>query len=331
MAVQEAPAAAPGRGEPSRPGRPAASSNAPAIRSLQQGWRGISVPFWIVTSRILVGLVLAHLVLVLLPQATQHLAGGVLDNGNWLGAFDRYDSRYYLFIAQHGYPAHLAAIPNHTFTAFFPGYSLLVAVVRGLTFGTVGELTCGIVVSWLAFAGAAILLYRLAERRFSQRVAVLATVLFCWFPTSLFFLSPYSEALFAFEIVLVLTLLERGWFLPAALVAGYASATSPESLALTVALVVVVALQTRSAVRVIAYGVLSGYGIVAYMVFLWNRFGNARVRPRPEVLGARRDAALRRALSKRAGAGALHHGVGDGPTESAGTHLRQPQMGVDPE
>lgn len=274
MAVQEAPTSAAGSGDQSPPHRHATSRRTPLIRSLQAGWGVVAIPFWIVAARIVAGVVLAHLVLVLLPQASQHLSGGILSNSRWLGAFDRYDSRYYLFIAQHGYPAHLAAIPNHTFTAFFPGYSLLVAVAHGVTFGTVGYLTCGIVVSWLAFAGAAILLYRLAERRFSTRVALIATVLFCWFPTSLFFLSPYSEALFAFEILLVLTCLERGWYLAAALVAGYASATSPESLALTVAVVVAVALGTRNVVKVVVYGALSGFGIGAYMLFLHARFGH---------------------------------------------------------
>jgi hypothetical protein len=235
-------------------------------------WSEISVPFWVSTSRIVVGLVFAHLILVLLPEAHQHIPiGGVLDHSTWLGAFDRWDSQYYLFIAQHGYPLHPSGLSQHT--AFFPGYSLLITAVHGLTFGTLSYLASATVVSWLAFVGAAILLYRLAERRFSTRVALIATVLFCWFPTSFFFMAPYSEALFAFEILLVLTCLERNRFLAAALVAAYASATSPESVALTLALMVAVGVATKSVVRVVAYGAISGFGLGAYMLFLWNQFG----------------------------------------------------------
>ena len=239
--------------------------------SLRDRLSEISVPFWISTTRIGLGLVFAHLVLVLLPQAHQTIPERVLNNGTWIGAFDRYDSQFYLFIAQHGYPLHPAGLAQHT--AFFPGYSLLITAVHGLTLGTVSYLTCGTLVSWLAFIGASVLLYHLAERRFSRRVALIATVLFCWFPTSLFFLAPYSEALFAFEILLVLTLIERNRFLAAALVAAYASATSPESVALTLALMAAVAIVAKSAVRTVVYGAISGVGLGVYMIFLWVQFG----------------------------------------------------------
>jgi hypothetical protein len=231
----------------------------------------VSIPFWIGTTRIVAGSIFAHLVLVLLPQSHQTLPLAPLNGDTWLGAFDRYDSQYYLFIAQHGYPVHPAGIEQHT--AFFPGYSFLITVVHGVTFGTLSYVTCGTILSWAAFVGASVLLYRVAERRFSPRVALVATLLFCWFPASLFFLSPYSEALFAFEIILVLTCMERGRYLSAALVAGYASATSPESIALTLALMIGAFLAGKGVLRVVAYGVISGAGIVAYMAFLWNQFG----------------------------------------------------------
>jgi hypothetical protein len=240
---------------------------------LRRRWSEISIPFWVSATRIGFGLVFADLVLVLLPQSHQTIPEKVLNNGTWLGAFDRYDSQYYLFIAQHGYPLHSTAV-NNSLTAFFPGYSLLVTVVRGITFGTVSTLTCGMVVAFAAFIAASVLLYRLAERRYGQRVALIATVLFCWFPSSLFFLSPYSEGLFALEIVLVLTFLDRGRFLAAAVVAAYASATSPESLALTIAIAVAAVLAGKGLARVVAYVAVSGVGLGAYGLFLLIRFNN---------------------------------------------------------
>jgi hypothetical protein len=220
-------------------------------------------------SRLGLGLVFAHLVVVLLPQARQHLSNGSLNNGTWLGTFDRWDSIYYMGIAQHGYP-----LSNMSQTAFFPGYPILIAVMHAVSFGSLTYLQSAMAVSWLAFTAASVVLYRLAARVFGPRVALLATVLFCWFPASLFFMAPYSEALFALEILLVVVLIERQAFLAAAVVAACASATSPESVALTVALVVAAALAGRGMPRTILYAVVSGLGIGGYMVYLWARFGH---------------------------------------------------------
>jgi hypothetical protein len=232
-------------------------------------WSGISVPFWISVTRIGLGVLFAHLVVVLFPQSRQHFPGGSLSSGTWLGAFDRWDSAYYLGIAQHSYPIH--GTPQ---TAFFPGYPLLIAIAHGATFGSLSYLDSAMIVSWLCFAAASIVLYRLGTRLFSQRVGLIATVLFCWFPASLFFLSPYSEALFALEILAVVSLVERKQFLIAALVAAFASATSPESVALTLAVVVAALLARKGLIRVALYGAVSVTGLVAYMIFLWARFND---------------------------------------------------------
>jgi hypothetical protein len=269
MAVQEAPALV-GQGNPSGTAEPPSPRPSfSAIQSARRVWSAVSVPFWICVSRIGLGLVFAHLVVVLLPQAHQHLGEGTLSGGTWLGAFDRWDSAYYVGIAQHGY-----SLTHPSQTAFFPGYPMLITVVHALTFGTLGYVASAMVVSWAAFIGASVLLYRLGERLFSQRVALIATVLFCWFPASLFFISPYSEALFAFEIILFLTYLERHRYLAAAAVAACASATSPESVALTVTLLVAMALARQGVVRIVAYVALSGLGVGAYALFLWARFGH---------------------------------------------------------
>jgi hypothetical protein len=237
------------------------------LAMLRRAWSRVAIPFWVSASRIGGGAVFAHLVVVLLPQSRQHLSDGSLSAGTWAGAFDRWDSAHYLGIAQHGY-----RLDNVSQTAFFPGYSLLVAAVHALSLGGLTYLQSSLAVSWIALVAASILLYQLAARLFGLRVALIATVLFCWFPASLFFLAPYSEALFALEIVAVLSLVERRCFLAAACVAAYASATSPESVALTVALVLAALLAGRGLWRILSYGVVSITGIAAYMVYLWARF-----------------------------------------------------------
>jgi hypothetical protein len=250
---------------------PLASHHQPAstLTSLQRQWRYVSVPFWIAASRIVLGLVFAHLVVVLLPQSRQHLPGATLNNGSWLGAFDRWDAAYYVGIAQHGYSVHSASQ-----TAFFPGYPLIITVGRALSLGALSYLQTATLLSWLAFAAGAIVLYRLTTKLYGPRVALIATALFCWFPASLFFMSPYSESLFTVQILVVLALIEREQFLAASMVAAFASATSPESIALTLALIAAAALAGRRVIWVLAYGAISGIGIVVYMVFLWAKFGS---------------------------------------------------------
>jgi hypothetical protein len=264
MAVQETALGA-GR-EPAPPPsevNPSASSHG----AIRQHWSGVTIPIWVATSRIVLGLLFAHLVVVLLPQSRQHFPGGTLSTNSWLGSFDRWDSAYYVGIAQHGYSVHLASQ-----TAFFPGYPLVVALGHSLSLGLLSYLQSAMVVSWVAFVAGAVVLHQLASKLYGPRVALIATALFCWFPASLFFMSPYSESLFALEILVVLTLIERKQFLAASLVAAFASATSPESVALTLALVVAAVLAGTRVVRVVAYGAISGIGIGIYMLFLWARF-----------------------------------------------------------
>jgi hypothetical protein len=237
------------------------------LSMLRRAWSRVAIPFWVRATRLGGGVVFAHLVVVLLPQSRQHLSNGSLSAGTWAGTFDRWDSTYYLGIAQHGYP-----LGNVSQSAFFPGYSLLVAAVHALSLGGLSYLQSSLTVSWIAFVAATILLYQLAARLFGLRVALIATALFCWFPASLFFLAPYSEALFALEIVALLSLIERERFAAAACMAAYASATSPESIALTVTLVLAAICARWGLWRIVSYAVVSIIGIAAYMVYLWARF-----------------------------------------------------------
>lgn len=237
--------------------------------ALRRLWSAVKIPFWISTSRIVVGMVFAHLVITLFPQALQHLGGGTLNNGTWFGSFDRWDSAYYTGIAAHGYPPSQAYL-----TAFFPGYPILIRLVHGITLGTLSYLDSAMVVSWLALIGATIMLYRLVVRHVDERSAAAASVLLCWFPSSVFFLAPYSETLLLFEILVVVTLLDQRRFLLASLVAAYASATSPEAVTLIVAIVVAAALCRKHVVQIAGYVAVSFSGLFVYALFLHARFGS---------------------------------------------------------
>jgi hypothetical protein len=223
---------------------------------------------WIAVSRLVAGVLIAHAVVVLFPQSMMHSKLGTLSRGTWLGAFDRWDAGHYTAIAAHGYGGH----PDQA--AFFPGYPLVIRLVGEVTGGTATDAQLGCLISFAAFVGAAGLLYPLVARRFGTRAGLVSTVLFCWFPTSVFYLAPYSEALFALEIVAVATLVDRGRWWWAAVVAGYASATSPESVALTAALVVAALVAGRGLRRTVGYAVVGSLGAAAYLVYLGVRLGS---------------------------------------------------------
>lgn len=231
-------------------------------------WLATRIGISIALSRIVAGVLVGHAATVLFPQAVIHSSLSTLSNGTWLGAFDRWDARYYTAIASHGYPSH-----HPDFRAFFPGYPLVVRAVHQAIGGSLGIVQTASLVSMAAFTLAAGLLFRLVHLRFNRRVALITTALFCWFPTSVFFLAPYSEALFSLEILVVATLIDKGRWWWAALVAGYASATSPESVALTAALVVASLVARRGLVRSIGYGVIASSGMVGFMIYLGFRFG----------------------------------------------------------
>ena len=109
--------------------------------------------------------------------------------GNLLVApFARWDSWWYLTIAQHGYDHQLMR------TAFFPLYPL---IVRGLGPIVGSNLIAGVIVSLVSFAVALVLLYRLALLELgSASRARLAVMLVAFCPVAFFFSAVYSESLF---------------------------------------------------------------------------------------------------------------------------------------
>ena len=220
-------------------------------------------------SRIAIGAIGGHLVVVLFPGSMQHSRLGTLSSGTWFGVFDRWDAGYYTTIAAHGYPRAPAPL-----RVFFPGYPLVVRVAHDLTGGGLTYSQAGCIVSWSAMVAASLLLFGLVDRRFGSRAALVSVVLFCWFPTSCFLLAPYSEALFILEILMVVTLIERGGWWPAALVGGFASATSPAGVVLAIAIVIAALIGCRGLWRTAGYGLASVWGLAAYTVFLGVHFGD---------------------------------------------------------
>jgi hypothetical protein len=115
------------------------------------------------------------------------LSTGLGAVGNVLGAVAvRWDSIHYLTIAAHGYA-------RARDTVFVPLYPRL---IRALSYLTGTTALAGAVISAIAFAGALVLLHRLARLELGARTADAAVLLLAFAPLSFFFSAVYTESLF---------------------------------------------------------------------------------------------------------------------------------------
>jgi hypothetical protein len=109
---------------------------------------------------------------------------------SFLSLWDNWDARHLVTIGEHGYFS--VASDAHA-TAFFPLFPLLVAalLVAGLH-----PVAAGLMVSALASFVAGAYLFRLAEEEVGEGAGRRALVYLMVFPTAMFLVAPYSEAVF---------------------------------------------------------------------------------------------------------------------------------------
>ena len=129
----------------------------------------------------------------------------------------RWDTGFYVSIAEEGYRYQGVPLPS---VAFFPLYPLMMRTLGAL----VGDvLIAGIVISNSALLLATMLLYRFTEDGWGQAVAERTIWYFLIFPTAFFGTAIYSESLFLLVAIGALYAARRGYWVVAALL-GIASA-----------------------------------------------------------------------------------------------------------
>lgn len=124
--------------------------------------------------------------------------------------FARYDSGWYHGIASRGY-AHVEG--GRSNLAFFPLYPTMMGWGGRLLGGHQADFYfAGIVISWVSFAGAMVLVYRLACLDLGREQAVRAVLYSAVFPAAYFFGMVYSESLFLVTLLgAVLAIRQRRW------------------------------------------------------------------------------------------------------------------------
>src|SRR5207247_8014057 len=162
------------------------------------------------------------------PRAGRWDSPLIHDLGSFTDVWARWDSVFFVRIAEHGY--------DHASAAFYPLYPGLVAAL-GRVFGG-HYVLAGVVISLAACLGAFALLYRIAEERLGAEGAWRAVLYLAIFPTALFLQAVYSESLYLLLVLAAFVTAERGRFAAAGVLSGLAILTRVTGLALLPALAV---------------------------------------------------------------------------------------------
>jgi len=182
--------------------------------------------------------------------------------------FERFDALWFLRIATGGYAS------GDGSAAFFPFYPWLIKVVTPLVGGH--PVAAATLVSNLCFLGALMMLYVLGRTELGDTTARRAVVYAAIFPTSFFFLAPYSESTFLLLALVCLWAARRGrWEVAAAAGAG-AALTRSIGIVLVLPLAVEAVQSWREAgrpgipIRGLAWSLGPAAGTLLYLSY-WQR------------------------------------------------------------
>lgn len=187
----------------------------------------------------------------------------------------RWDTGFYLSIAEEGYVAEDVQFPS---VAFFPLLPLFIRAVNLLVGDT---LVAGLIVTNLSLCGATLLFYRLVWEEFGEQTAGRGVWYLLIFPTSFFGSAIYSESLFLLLATGALYLFRKGFWESAAML-GVLSALT-RFMGLLVAPLLLVewwtrwrgnAPEKRPAFAALLAPVLTPLGTLGYMLYLQQQFGD---------------------------------------------------------
>jgi hypothetical protein len=197
------------------------------------------------------------------PNADRWDTARMHDLGYFTDVWARWDSDFFLRIAQHGY--------DDTSAAFHPLYPALIAVLGRVFFGH--YVLAGLVISLAAALGAFVLLYRFAEERLGVEGGRRTVLYLAIFPMTLFLQAVYSESLFLLLAIGAFLLADRRRFAAAGVVAGLAILTRAAGLALLPALALL-AWRHRDRMRALGGVALAVPVAAIYPLVLWLQLGD---------------------------------------------------------
>jgi hypothetical protein len=248
-----------------------------ARRGLAQWWRspeGQSVAPIFLSTRIGV-LVIGFVGIALLGYAPDTPPYRVYEN-DLLNMPARWDTGWYMGIAERGYdwqPANQASMQN---IAFFPAFPFVMRYVS-LPLGR-HTIWAGVLVSLVSFFFALRYLFALARDRLGDEVATQAVVFIAAYPFALFFSAAYSESLFLLAALAACYHFQRDQLGRAAAWGLLAGLTRPNGCFLSIALALLairdgLTIDGRLLRRMLAASA-PGLGLIAFSAYIWSLTGD---------------------------------------------------------
>lgn len=189
----------------------------------------------------------------------------MLEPGNPLSFMSNWDGPNYLDIAAHGY--HQLSSTN-----FFPLYPLVIRIVN-LVIPSL--LDSALLVTWVSFAGALYFYLKIVKHLFrikDNAEAIRGVIFFALFPTAIFMLATYTEALFAcLALGTIYFALRKKWLI-AAFFAMFSTATHITGVLLIVLLALILLEEGIGKTKVLLAAAIASLGIISYAVLLWKYF-----------------------------------------------------------
>jgi len=186
--------------------------------------------------------------------------------GSWTRPWFRFDTAWYVGVAEHGYHWASAGRAN---TNFLPLYPALIRTFQPLTLGS--PWLSSWIVANLACLTAFLLLWRWALARCPAETSMRALVLIACFPFAFFLSTPYAEPLFVGLAAAAFLLAEEGRWGWAITAAGLSTITRPVGLAVVLGLVLLAL--SRGLYRQAAASLLAVLPLAGFAAYLGLAFG----------------------------------------------------------
>lgn len=190
-----------------------------------------------------------------------------------------WDSPHYIFLAHYGYQT--IGDPAN-FIVFFPLLPLLIFLTA--TILHIGFLISGYLVSLIITILLAVMLYKLTQLDYQEKIARMSVLFLFIFPTAFFLHIPYTESLFLLLSVSAFYLIRKQQYWIGFLLAGLATGTKLVGVALLPALLIEIVVfnndifKNLRLVKLIPkfffYCILSQSGLLIFLMINFYLFGN---------------------------------------------------------
>jgi hypothetical protein len=190
-----------------------------------------------------------------------------------LALWPHFDAELFIHVARQGYSSARVG-PFSNLQALFPLFPLL---IRGLA-PAVGPIVAGLVIAFIATVVSCAFLYELAEESLGEGTGPRAVLYLVLFPTALFLVAPYSEALFLAGGVGAFLFARRGRWVLSGIAAAIAVGTRVAGVFVLIGLVVEFLRGRRFSPRDIRRAgaglAIAILPLLAYGAYLWRTQGS---------------------------------------------------------